>query len=294
MKLQRSTVVLVAAALLLGGVVLFTQARQSGSNRPTAAQDNSETTPVYEFEETDVVFLSIETAEQTVVFEKDDAGFWQMVEPSAQPAEEAAIAFLLSRLVTDGLVQTTTIDAANQSEFGLADPFATVELTLEDGTSHTLILGDADFSGQNYYALVDPDTFPLAAEAGEVEVAIVTQNIRNGVDRPLEEWQTVVDEDAAESDADADTEEAAEDAAAESEEAAPTDATEDNTDTNSEDEEAEPAGTDSEESDPDAENSDTTDGEDTSSKPEDVDGVAVKTLSESEDAANFYPSARNL
>ncbi len=193
MKFQRSTVVLVASALLLGGLVLLSQAPRSGSNRSTTEQADSETSPVYDFAEADVVTLQIETRDQTVAFEKDDAGFWQMVDPEAHPAEEAAIAFLLSRLVTDGLLKTTTIDAANQAEFGLDDPFAIVDLTLADGTSHTFILGDADFSNQNYYALIDPDAFPLPVDAGEVEVAIVTQNIRNGVDRPLEEWQAIVE-----------------------------------------------------------------------------------------------------
>lgn len=193
MKLQRSTVVLVAIALLLGGVVLLTQAERSGSNRSATAQNDSETSPVFEFEEADVVGLQIETDGQAVTFERDDAGFWQMTRPEEHPAEEAAIAFLLSRLTTDGLVQTTTVDAANPSEFGLDVPFATVDLTLADGSTHFLVLGDADFSGQNYYALIDPEEFPLLEEAGEVNAAIVTENILNGVDRPLEEWKAVVE-----------------------------------------------------------------------------------------------------
>lgn len=258
MKFQRSTVILVAIALLLGGVVLFTQARQSGGNRPTTAQGDTETSPVFDFEEEDVVDLRIETAEQTVVFEKDAAGFWQMVEPEEQPAEAAAIAFLLSRLVTDGLRQTTTIDAANQAEFGFDDPFATVTLTLADDTTHTLIMGDPDFSGQNYYALIDPENFPLAADAGAVEVAIVTENIFNGLDRPLEEWQAVIDEPAS-------TTEDAE-AIDEPQEPSP-DA--DNADADSsgdpDDSAADDAsGTNSADIDADAENSDTTDEDDTS------------------------------
>lgn len=194
MKLERSTIILVAIALLLGGTVLVTQSQRSGPNTSTTTSVDSETSPVFPFEEADVVGLSIETSRNTVAFERDEEGFWQMVQPEAYPAEEAAIAFLLSRLTTDGLVQTTTIDAANQAEFGLDQPFATVELTLEDGTNHQFILGDADFSGQNYYALIDPDVIPLPEDAGEVEVAIVTENILNGVDRPLDEWQAVVDD----------------------------------------------------------------------------------------------------
>lgn len=186
--------VLAATALLLGGVVLFTQARQSSPNLPVTAQGQADASPIFDFQEADVVQLEIETPGQAVAFERDDDGFWQMTVPTARPAEEAAIAFLLSRITTDGLVKTTPIEASNQADFGLDVPFATVELTLTDGATHTLVLGDADFSGQNYYALVDPPSIPLSKEAGEVEVAIVAENILNGVDRPLEEWQAVVDE----------------------------------------------------------------------------------------------------
>ncbi|HEY9887418.1 MAG TPA: DUF4340 domain-containing protein, partial [Candidatus Obscuribacterales bacterium] len=187
MKLQRSTVVLVAIALVMGGAVLLTQGPNSESDRPSTAQGDAENSPVFTFEEEDVVGLEIETAGQAVAFERDATGLWQMTQPTPQPAEEAAIAFLLSRLTTDGLRQTTTMDAANQADFGLDVPFATVEITLADGTTHSLALGDADFSGQNYYALIDPATIPLARDAGTVTVAVVTENILNGVDRPLEE-----------------------------------------------------------------------------------------------------------
>lgn len=193
MKLQRSTVILVAVALLLGGVVLLTQTDRSGPNDSTSAQSDTDASPIFEFEEADVVGLQIETDGQEVVFEQDESGFWQMIQPEEHPAEEAAIAFLLSRLTTDGLVQTTTIDAANPSEFGLEVPFATVELTLADDSTHLLVLGDADFSGQNYYALVDPEEFPLLEDAGEVSAAIVSANILSGVDRPLEEWRAIVE-----------------------------------------------------------------------------------------------------
>jgi len=196
MKLQRNTIFLVITALLLGGVALLTQSRSG--DRPATVQTNGDASPVYTFDEQAVVRLRIETDGQAVAFERGEDGFWQMTEPTSQPAEEAAIAFLLSRLTTDGLLQTTTIDAANQAEFGLEVPFATIEITLEDGTNHSLVLGDADFSGQNAYALIDPETFPLPEEAGEVSVAVVSQDIVNGSDRPLQEWQASTDAETSE------------------------------------------------------------------------------------------------
>ncbi len=195
MKLQRSTLALVATALLLGGWVAFSQSRGGRSPAPGLPPGTTSTArPVFDFQEKDVVKLRVETPGQTVAFEQDEQGFWQMREPEEHPAEEAAIAFLLSRLVTDGLVSTTQADAAQQGEFGLAEPFATVTLTLQDGTEHSLVLGGADFSRKNYYALIDPPSFPLPSDAGKVDIAVLSENIFNGVDRPLAEWKAVVDE----------------------------------------------------------------------------------------------------
>ncbi|MEL7314116.1 MAG: DUF4340 domain-containing protein, partial [Cyanobacteria bacterium J06559_3] len=190
---------LVITALLLGGVVLFIEAREANQ---TILSEDEAASPVYDFEETDVVSLSVETQTLAVTFERDDAGAWQLVDPEDHPAEEAAIAFLLSRLTTNGLVNTTSIDAAAQSEFGLDNPAATIKITLIDGTTHTVILGDADFTGENVYALVDPATFPLPEDAGEVAAAVLSPDIVNGVDRPLAEWKAVV-----ESPTDSDTDE---------------------------------------------------------------------------------------
>ena len=190
MKLKPSTLALVATALLLGGIVLFIEAREANQ---TAITQNEATSPIYDFEETNVVGLSVETQTLTVIFERNDAGTWQLVDPEQHPAEEAAIAFLLSRLTTNGLVSTITLDAANQAEFGLDDPFATITITLADGTTHTVLLGDADFTGANVYALIDPETFPLPEDGGEVMAAVLSQDIVNGVDRPLAEWKAVVE-----------------------------------------------------------------------------------------------------
>lgn len=197
MKLQRSTILLVAIALGLGGVVLGVQTRQD-SGAPSA--ESSDQRPLFDFAEADVAQLQVEVDNRTLVsFERDADGNWQMTEPETSPAEAAAIAFLLSRLTQDGLNRTLTINAENRADFGLDAPTATVQLTLKDGSQHRLVLGGADFSGTAYYALIDPAQVPLPADAGEVTVALVSQNVMDGVDRPLEEWQAVVDEGAAES-----------------------------------------------------------------------------------------------
>ncbi|WP_008309694.1 DUF4340 domain-containing protein [Leptolyngbya sp. PCC 6406] len=193
MKLQKTTVALVAIALLLGIGVVIAETRRNPGNAPMG-EGAGVGSPVFPFEEGDVTGLHIETQGQEVTFTRDEAGMWQMTAPESVPAESAAIAFLLSRLTSDGLTRRDlTLDATERDDFGLGVPFATVDLTLVDGTTHQLIVGSPDFSGSGVYALVDPEQFPLPQEAAEIPLALLSQDVLNAVDRPLEEWKAVVD-----------------------------------------------------------------------------------------------------
>ncbi|MGP1373481.1 MAG: DUF4340 domain-containing protein [Almyronema sp.] len=188
MKLQRSTVILLLVALGLGGVVLISELQRPADDTETLTQTQS-SDRLFEFEEADVQTLVVTTEDTTLRFERDEADVWQMLEPETAPAEPAAIAFLLNLLRTESAQQTTTLTPANQAEFGLASPTATIEFTLADETTHTLVLGGEDFSGGAVYALIDPETVPLPDDADEVEVQVVPIDFVNAVNRPIEEWQ---------------------------------------------------------------------------------------------------------
>ncbi|MGB5974276.1 MAG: DUF4340 domain-containing protein, partial [Nodosilinea sp.] len=160
MKFQRSTLILVGVAFLLGAGVLVAESQRSQSPE-TAAQSES-TEPVLVFEETDVATLTVDRGNETLAFEQSDDGTWQMVEPDKALAEPGAIAFLLSRLNTDSALQTVTMTASQAADFGFNAPVGIVTITLKDGTEHELILGGPDFSGGADYAVVDPDPWPPA------------------------------------------------------------------------------------------------------------------------------------
>ena len=70
----------------------------------------------------------------------------------------------------------------------------TVTVTLEDGTEHRLLLGGPDFSGNARYAVIDPETWPPAADATEeIAVLVVSEDVANGINRPVEEWKQPVE-----------------------------------------------------------------------------------------------------
>jgi hypothetical protein len=194
MKLKRGTVMLVGVALLLGAGVLMGELRQSRLPNSTV-QEGQE--PVFRFVEADVATLTVVRDGETLVFEGDGEGNWQMTEPENQVAEPGAVAFLLSRLITDSPLQRVTMAADQRADFGLDQPQGQVTVVLRDGREHTLFLGGPDFSGNANYAIVDPaGDWPPASPTGDYEVLVVTRDVANGINRPLEEWKMPVDSEA--------------------------------------------------------------------------------------------------
>lgn len=194
MKLQRSTWTLLGVAVILGGYVLVTELSRSQSDSSTVATAGNQ--DLFRFEEDDIQSFIVTTAEETLAFEKRE-GTWQMTEPVAKKANDATVAFLLNQLATGRANSPTEATAEQLTEFGLAEPFATIQVTLANGNTHSLLLGDVNFSGEFRYAIADPD--PALATTTDTEpaagtkatVVLVPNTFASAVNRPLEEWQNL-------------------------------------------------------------------------------------------------------
>lgn len=191
MKLQRNTLILVGVAFLLGAGVLIAETQRARTPEMQRAGDSA--SPILDFAETDVATLTVERGNETLVFTQDDEGNWQMTEPDTALAEPGAVAFLLSRLNTDSPLQRVSMAADQFTDFGFNAPTGMITITRQDGTEHELILGGPDFSGNANYAVIDPDPWP-PAEDSEHEVLVVSRDVANGINRPLEEWKMPVEE----------------------------------------------------------------------------------------------------
>jgi hypothetical protein len=106
--------------------------------------------------------------EGTLTLEKK-AGKWNTVPPVAFPLESTAIDDLLFSF--SALNADRTIDAhpADLGQFGLAPPRAVAVGTWQDGTSHTLLLGDKTPSGGTFYIQVkgDPAVYTVQTFSGQ-------------------------------------------------------------------------------------------------------------------------------
>ncbi|GET41078.1 DUF4340 domain-containing protein [Microseira wollei] len=98
------------------------------------------------------------------------------------PANEAYVVFLLDQMVK-GKGDRITIDP--RIDYGLNQPQATIDVKLNNGKTHQLILGKPNFNNTSVYAIADP----TAQGNQSPQILVISNNFENAVNRPLSEWK---------------------------------------------------------------------------------------------------------
>lgn len=186
MKIKPSTLGLVIAALLLGGVaVIVAQQPAPESSESSQASSTQQEQRIFEFEEKDVQTISLKTRLRSLKFERDKDDKWQMQEPDKTAASDPSIAFLLDLVASGKTQESLTAPASDREQFGLHQPLATIEVTLKDKKTHKLVVGDYNFNRSALYAQADPP----ADDKADLKLLLVSPNFDNAVNRPLAEWK---------------------------------------------------------------------------------------------------------
>jgi hypothetical protein len=220
MKFQRSTLLLLFLAVSFTGAVYFYEVNVVPSQE--AAQENQK--QIFTFQEDQVKSFVLTTEERTLRFQRgaiaesrepgEPLWIMEVIEttpnpvetpetpetpettettetapatpaiPATYPANEAYVAFLLNELVRGKSERVLSATPQQIRDYGLENPQATIDITLRTGETYQLVVGNRDFTGSNLYAQVDPRRGSLIAQP----VLLLSTNLENAVDRPLEEW----------------------------------------------------------------------------------------------------------
>ena len=108
-------------------------------------------------DDADVTILHVKNTNGEFTLEKADDETWTLKEDSSVDVDESKITTKISSLksiTSDQIVE----DYSDLSDFGLAEPAETVEITVADGATHTLKIGDYNNTVNKYYVLVDDNT----------------------------------------------------------------------------------------------------------------------------------------
>jgi len=148
---------LIAAAVLagLGGLLYWSnrsEEAKAGKPDPKAAPK------ILDLKEADIKQIEIRHREgETTVVKKDDAGKWTITAPQPLAADQAAVSAItsaVSSLSSDRLVDE---NASNLPSYGLDPPRIGVTLTMADGKTHVLRIGEDTPTEGNTYAMLDGD-----------------------------------------------------------------------------------------------------------------------------------------
>lgn len=191
MKLQRTTWLLLGFAVILGGGVLIAELQKS--DQPQSTVQSQGGSDLFAFEEADVQTLRVETGSQTLEFERENSEEWRMTAPQSGLANPSTIAYVLNLLATSQAQSPNAIAPDQKAEYGLEQPFATIQVELQSGETHTLLLGNPNFDESSRYAIADPPAISSDSsdQSAQPTVVLVPSQFVSAVDRPLEDWQQV-------------------------------------------------------------------------------------------------------
>ncbi|HEY9832634.1 MAG TPA: DUF4340 domain-containing protein [Stenomitos sp.] len=184
MKLQRTTLVLLITATLLGGVVYYSEIQRTQNQEATKTTKE----PIFAFKEDQIQSVTLYTAQETLEFDRvsGQTTNWRMKQPKEAPASDAAVAFLLNLLAEGKSDRSFFVPTTERQEYGFDQPFATVKVQLNNKQNYRLILGKPDFNRSFIYAHVEPS--PQSPE--QLKVLLVPIDFEYAVNRPMSEWQS--------------------------------------------------------------------------------------------------------
>lgn len=160
---MRSKGLLVATVLLavLGGLVWWSNKNKKDEPAPGAAAGPKLLT----LAEASITRVEIRHREaETTRIERDGSG-WKITSPQPFPSDKDAVNSLLSALTSVSADKVVEEKPADLAPFGLKEPGSVVTITLKNGQSRTLKLGDDAPVGGGAYTQVDGDArvFTLAS-----------------------------------------------------------------------------------------------------------------------------------
>ena len=167
--IKTTTLLVLLGAILLGGAVYFFDVKRGEKLKEKATADESKT--AFSIGSgADIKSLTIArpaaAGEPSVRLEKRD-GAWWIVEPLQTDASDQAVQRIADGIATARVAQTEPGAPDRMKVYGLDPPAVSIDFQLQNGSKHSLKLGDKDFTGVSVYAVLD----------GAKDVALLPQTL---------------------------------------------------------------------------------------------------------------------
>lgn len=177
-RLQRTLIL--AGVVGVGGITAAVYLAARAPRQAERVRERVERERVFDFGRNDVARLSIRRSDEQIRLVRDRTVGWRLDAPVEWPADLQAVEALLDRAASlrAKRVAFESPSEENLTDAGLAPPEVELDITLMNGTAHTLALGTTN-----------PVTELMHAREGDGPVILVEPDFRWSMDRPSEEFR---------------------------------------------------------------------------------------------------------
>ena len=148
----RNTIILIVVALLLGGYVYFFEIKGDEESETSAG---NAVTAVFDVSLDEVIEVVVRDGPATMrVFLSEDGGTWMVDEPEKREADADQVRRAIAHIV--GATASRSLEreeAGDLADFGLENAPIEVRLTIANGDTVILLVGEQNPRGTQYYTM---------------------------------------------------------------------------------------------------------------------------------------------
>ncbi|MGC1828962.1 MAG: DUF4340 domain-containing protein [Candidatus Acidiferrales bacterium] len=174
--IKKTTLLVLLCAIVLAGAVYYFDWKHGSAETPE--QDKSK--PAFSIQSSDIASFTLAHPAAPDVppirFEKRKDG-WEIVEPLETGADQPTAQGIADLLGEARVSQTEPGTPDRLKAYGLDPPRVSLQFQLRNGATHTLLLGEKDFTGDSVYTIVD------AAK----NVSLLPDSLLTSSSKPLED-----------------------------------------------------------------------------------------------------------
>ncbi|MGB6876179.1 MAG: DUF4340 domain-containing protein [Candidatus Acidiferrales bacterium] len=166
--MKKSTLIVVVVAVALGAFVYFYDSKHNPKTTSEAVLEAA-----FSIKPEEISSLTIHRQSDTMAFMKKGAE-WDLTQPIETRADQTEIGGIVNDL-SDLKIQRSFAPTDALSKYGLANPAVKIEFQAKNGSSHSVQLGDKDFSNSAVYALID----------GSKQINLLPTSLLDETDKPV-------------------------------------------------------------------------------------------------------------
>ncbi|HXO88306.1 MAG TPA: DUF4340 domain-containing protein [Candidatus Acidoferrales bacterium] len=153
---KKPTLIVLLCAIVLGAAVYYFDWKKGSEKKPDTADASK---PAFTgFQASDIASFTISHPAQpstpAIQFEKRD-GVWRIVQPVSTEADQPTAGGIVDQIADARVAQTEPGSEDRRKAYGLDPAQISVDFKLANGATHTILLGNQDFTNEYAYALVD-------------------------------------------------------------------------------------------------------------------------------------------